>query len=125
MPPADFRTHFVFDVTAPEFMFRIPSCEWEREGGLKKKREEDGSLIFHGRGACVFSPRTNGLLTSAPAPSLTARGGAAFMRTFFHALAFIGAITFIEGGRAKQEGKLSGFTAEIPRDATLGRLLSL
>lgn len=46
------------------------------------------------------------------------------MRTFFHALAFIGAITFIGGG-AKQDGKLSGFTAEIPRDAALGRLLSL
>lgn len=103
-------------------MFGILPCKWECKSGKKKK--EECSLIFQKPGACVFSPRTNGRLTSAATPSLTALGGTALKRTSFRALALTEATTFIER-RGKQEGKLSGFTAEIPRDDTLVRLLSL
>lgn len=67
-----------------------------RSGLKKKEKEEDGSLIFHQRGACVFSPGTNGHLTSAPPPYLAVLGGTAVMHTLVHALALIEAITFIE-----------------------------
>lgn len=79
------------------------SLLWVSGRGRKK---EINTLIFHSRGACVFSPRTNGCLTSTVVRSLTVVCSAAFMHTLFHARAFIGTITFIVGEKA---GGLSDF----------------